>query len=143
MGVRIRAQLFVVCLTVCAFSFPPFAASISLRILSVYFWNNERRAPLFVFPHRNQSWRDPRPIPPCHLCSPPSPAAPVDSSRSLWMSWWMGWIPQHIPGKRAGLVSLLAEPGGSRFSFFPAFFIPFFLIFTSLGCSELFVPWFS
>lgn len=40
---------------------------------------------------------------------------------------WMGWMSQHIPGKWAELVLLLADPCSSRFSF-PCFFliIPFF-----------------
>lgn len=43
------------CVLLCAFSLPPFSASISLWILSMYFWNNEHRAPLFVFPHQNRA----------------------------------------------------------------------------------------
>lgn len=43
---------------------------------------------------------------------------------------WMGWISQHIPGKWAELVLLLADPCASRFSF-PCFFL--FLFFHLLG----------
>lgn len=106
------------CALLCAFSFPPFTPCISLWILSMYFWNNEHRALLFVFLHQNRA-----------LVTEGSSdlgisgflvghAARVDSSRSLGMSCGMGWISQQW----SGLVLSLAEPRGSRFSF-PYFFL--------------------
>lgn len=50
MGVHIGVQRFIVCLIVCI-QLP----SISLWILSMYFWNNEHRALLFVFLHQNRA----------------------------------------------------------------------------------------
>lgn len=130
------------CVLLCAFSFPPFTPSISLWILSMYFWNNEHRAPLFVFPHQNR-------------------ARVTEGSSDLVISgfyWVMQpvWIPAGACGWAALAVGWDGSPSTSQgnglswfccwqiralFAFlFPGFFYYSFF-FTSSGCSELSVPW--
>lgn len=74
-GVRIRAHCvsYCVCIQLPSFHSPPFPQ----WILSMYFWNNEHRALLFVFPHQNR-------------------ALVTEGSSSLVISalhWLMPWIP--------------------------------------------------
>lgn len=114
------------CVLLCAFSFPPFTPSISLWILSMYFWNNEHRALLFVFPHQNR-------------------ARVTEGSSDLVISgfyWVMQpmWIPAGACGWAALAVGWDGSPStsqGNGLSWFPcwqncavlAFLFPAFFLF--------------
>lgn len=122
-GVHIGVQPSL-CVLLCALSSSPFTPSISLWVLSMYFWNNECTALLFCFSSPKQSSHDrsiTRLCPLCFLVGQPTcvPGAvgTLPSTRKCWISFFPPVLDLLLHPMQANPFYCCHDPLTAAFSF--------------------------